>query len=260
MQIFLRRIYGIWGLLCFAIPFLILLPFYHLFATKLKWHRYASLLNHWWAKLFFIGIFIPYEIIYRFKPQKGKQYVYCSNHTSMMDIITMGLIVKENHIFVGKESLTKVPLFGKMFAKLHIPVNRSSKISSYKALLKSMEAIENGKNIIIFPEGGIYGDHEPLMNPFKDGPFRIAIEKQVPIIPVTILYNWIILKDDDKFLPKWHKGKAIVHEAIETIGMTITDLEKLKKMTFDVIEKELRKNYPELYASNPTNITANSTS
>jgi 1-acyl-sn-glycerol-3-phosphate acyltransferase len=241
----LQRLFAIWGLLCFVGLFFLMLPLFHWFARDVKWHAYAAWLNKAWANLFFAGILLPYKIEYRFKPQKNQPYVFCANHTSLLDIITMGLVVPGNHTFVGKEELGKVPVFGSMFRKLHIPVNRESKIGSYRALVKSIEAVEQGKSIIIYPEGGIYGKQAPRLNPFKDGPFRIAITKQIPIVPVTILYNWLILPDDDRYLAHWHRGKAIVHQAIETKGLTMQDLEALKEQTFQIIHQELQKHFPD---------------
>jgi 1-acyl-sn-glycerol-3-phosphate acyltransferase len=245
----LKRIYAIWGLICFAIPFLWMFPIFYWCSLKPSRHKYAAWLNKIWANVFYAGIFVPYRIEYQFKPLKNQPYVYCANHTSLLDIVTMGLVVKGNHTFVGKAELAKIPLFGPMYEKLHIPFNRESKIGSYKALLRSKEAIEQGKSVIIFPEGGIYGNHAPTLNPFKDGPFRLAIEKQVPIVPVTILYNWIIFADDDKYLANWHLGKAIVHPVIETAGMTVADMESLKNQTFTIINEELKKYFPKKFTN-----------
>jgi 1-acyl-sn-glycerol-3-phosphate acyltransferase len=94
---------------------------------------------------------------------------------------------------------------------------------------------------MIFPEGGIVSKHPPQMTPFKDGPFRMAIEKQVPIVPITLPYNWIVLPDESGLLFHWHPIKAIVHQPIPTQGMTMEDMPRLKQMTFEVIERELKK-------------------
>ena len=77
-----------------------------------------------------------------------------------------------------------------------------------------MEAIDEGKNLVIFPEGGIITLKDPVMAKFKDGAFRVAIEKQIAIVPVTIPFNWIILPPDE-FLLRWHPLKVIFHEPIE---------------------------------------------
>ncbi|MDX2302207.1 MAG: lysophospholipid acyltransferase family protein [Microscillaceae bacterium] len=240
----LRKIYGIWGVMCFTIPLIFLLPFFHLFALRDEWHIYSSWLNRFWARIFFIGILVPYHVEYRFKAIKKQPYVYCSNHTSWLDIIIMGIIAKGDHTFIGKSSLIKLPLFGPMFKKLHITVDRNSRQHSYQAFTESMKAIDKGRSVIVFPEGGIRGT-APYLNDFKDGAFRIAIEKQIPLVPVSILYNWKIM--DKSFLPKWHWGKAIVHPPLDTKGLTLEDLESLKAKTRESIEKELKTIYPLVY-------------
>lgn len=235
MKIWLRRLYGLWALLWFILPFLIFLPFFHLLARKESWHPYTATLNRWWARIFFAGSCIPYTLLYKEKlPQQP--CIYCANHASWIDIITMGLIIKGDFVFLGKHSLTKIPLFGRMFGKIHITVNRESKIDAFRALVRAKDALHKGRSVMIFPEGGIKGEPTAL-NLFKDGAFRVALDCQIPIVPVTILYNWKIL--DKNFNPNWHKGKAIIHPAIQTTGLTLQDLEALKAQTFEVMNSTL---------------------
>jgi 1-acyl-sn-glycerol-3-phosphate acyltransferase len=103
-----------------------------------------------------------------------------------------------------------------------------------------MEAIDEGKNLIIFPEGGIVTEKGPVMGSFKDGAFRVAVEKQIPIVPVTIPYNWIILPPDE-FLLRWHPLKVIFHQPLETAGLTAKDIDTLKQQVFTIIEQELKQ-------------------
>jgi len=127
-----------------------------------------------------------------------------------------------------------------MFGKLHITVDRKKLKSRYTSVKRSMEAIDEGKNLIIFPEGGIVTEKGPVMGPFKDGAFRIAVEKQIPIVPVTIPYNWIILPPDE-FLLRWHPLKVIFHQPVETAGLTAKDIDTLKQQVFTIIEQELKQ-------------------
>jgi 1-acyl-sn-glycerol-3-phosphate acyltransferase len=196
-------------------------------------------LNRWWARFLFAGVFLPFKVEYRQKLDKNKQYIFCPNHFSYLDIPTLGLN-HHNTIFVGKSEMEKIPLFGYMYRKLHITVNRASLKSKANTLKRSLEAIHEGKSLVIFPEGGIVTEKDPVMARFKDGAFRVALEKQIPIVPVTIPYNWIILPPD-QFLLRWHPIKVIFHEPIKTEGLTSTDLESLKKGVFDIIDGELRK-------------------
>ncbi|NJL12563.1 MAG: 1-acyl-sn-glycerol-3-phosphate acyltransferase [Microscillaceae bacterium] len=241
---FFRRLYTLWAGLMFSFLMLLLLPFFHFFADRPGGHPYAAALNRAWARGFFWLAFLPYRIEWRFKPRPGALYIYCANHTSWLDIVAMGLVVKGDHVFVGKESLAKIPLFGPMFAKLHILVNRESRTSSFRALVQSMQAIDQNQSVVIFPEGGIRTPNPPRLAEFKDGPFRIAIEKQVPILPVVMLHNWYILPNDGLFLARWRPGKAIVLPPITTEGLALPDLESLKAQTLQVMDAELEKYYP----------------
>ncbi len=146
-----------------------------------------------------------------------------------------------NTIFVGKNDMEEIPLFGFMYRKLHITVNRSSLKSRFNTILASMKAIDEGKSLVIYPEGGMVTKEPPQMCAYKDGAFRTAIEKQIPIVPVTIPYNWIILPDEEKM--RLHRGtvKVIFHAPIETTNMTLNDIPALKQRVFSVIDAELRK-------------------
>jgi 1-acyl-sn-glycerol-3-phosphate acyltransferase len=187
----------------------------------------------------FIFVGLPFKTEYRFKLNTKSQYIFCPNHTSYMDIPTMGLN-KHNTIFVSKSDIKKVPLFGYMYSKLHILVDRKKLKSRYTSMVRSIEAIDEGKSLVIYPEGGILSKHPPHMADFKDGAFRVAIEKQIPIVPVTIPYNWIILPDNE-FLLQWHKVKVIFHEPVSTQGLTINDVDALKQKVRAIINEELKK-------------------
>jgi 1-acyl-sn-glycerol-3-phosphate acyltransferase len=128
-----------------------------------------------------------------------------------------------------------------MFRNLYIPVERDSVKSRYETMIKCYKALDENISIAIFPEGTIPRLHNPRLISFKEGAFRMAIEKQVPIVPVTIPYNWLILPDDGKLLPRRHTMKVIIHKPVETTGLTIEDLNSLKEKTFKIIEEELKK-------------------
>jgi len=113
-------------------------------------------------------------------------------------------------------------------------------------MVKCSQAIENNISVALFPEGTIPKHDNPKLIPFKDGAFRIAIEKQVPIVPVTLPHNWKILPDDGKWLIHRHLMKLIIHEPIETTGMTLEDVDKLKEKTYQIIHEELKKHNPGL--------------
>lgn len=234
-----RVIYTGYGVLVFGVLFLVSLPFLAIPMYFPSQFKITGIVNRWWARLLFLFIGIPVKVEYRTRLDRTKQYVICPNHFSYLDIPTAGMI-RQNSIFVGKTGIERIPLFGYMYARLHITVDRSKLKSRYESLRRSLEAIDEGKSLVIFPEGGIVTEKDPAMAKFKDGAFRIAIEKQIAIVPVTIPYNWIILPPDH-FLLKWHPLRMIVHEPLDTKGMTLDDLDGLKQKVFTIIDQELKK-------------------
>jgi 1-acyl-sn-glycerol-3-phosphate acyltransferase len=236
---FIRVIHTGYGLVVFTLLFLLFLPVLMIPILSPKQFHLTGIINRWWARLLFFFVFLPVEVDYRFKYDRKKQFIFCPNHFSYLDIPTAGLC-RYNTIFVGKSEMGRIPLFGYMYKKLHITVDRSSLKSKFNTLKQSMQAIDEGKNLVIFPEGGIVTDKDPVIGRFKDGAFRIAIEKQIPIVPVTIPYNWIILPPNE-FLLRWHRLKIVFHEPISTAGLGSTDIDALKQKVFQVIQDELTK-------------------
>ena len=162
-----------------------------------------------------------------------------------MDIPLLTLTMPSFFVFVGLHDLEKIPLFGYMYQKIHITVNRGSLRNRYQTFQKSKDALDAGKNLLIFPEGGIWTTDFPKISEFKEGPFRIAIEKQVPVIPVTIPYNWKLLPVFDASKLRWHRQTVVFHEPIETQGMTLADLPKLREQTYRVIENQMKEFFAE---------------
>lgn len=226
----------IWFILLFFIFFFpLLVPIF----LPSKFHLVGSI-NRVWARTYFALLGLPLHIYYHQAISPKDQYIFCPNHFSYFDIPAMGL-TRNNAIFVGKSAMEKIPLFGYMYKKLHITVDRKSLKSRYETYRRSKEAIDEGKNLVIFPEGGIVSKNPPKMARFKDGAFRISLEKQIPIVPVTIVNNWVILPEN--LLLSWRPLKIVFHEPIDTKGKTIEDLSSLKEQVYQIIDKELKKHF-----------------
>ena len=197
-------------------------------------------INRIWAWLLFTSGFLKIKLEYEGELDRGKQYVLCPNHFSYLDIPAVAL-GKINAVFVGKSEMEKIPLFGWMYSKLHITVNRDSLKSRYQTILRSLSAVDEGKSLVIFPEGGISTKNPPNMTRFKEGPFRVAIEKKIEVVPVTIYNNWRILPDIlmERRLPIHVK----FHKPISTEKLTLEDMGMLKEKVFNVIDKSLKDKF-----------------
>lgn len=243
----LKKIYTGWCIFWFLLVFLLLYPFFLLFLISEKTYAQAHFLNKVWAYAVFFITMVPWDIEWQYKANRKQPVVYAPNHSSYLDIPSLCLSAPFHFVFVGKSSLAKVPLFGYMFRKLYISIDRKSGESRVKAIEDACDHIDKGRSIAIFPEGTIPKENNPAMIPFKDGPFRIAIMKQIPLVPVTIANNWKILPDNRKQVSiNRNVMKTVYHKPIETKGMTLEDVGKLKAMTYEIIENELKKHNPQL--------------
>ncbi|HMR57258.1 MAG TPA: lysophospholipid acyltransferase family protein [Cyclobacteriaceae bacterium] len=234
----LRTIHTYYCLILFAVLFIILLPFFLIPIIFKNQFKLVGILNRWWAYIWFTLSFIPFKIECRARLNSSQQYIFCPNHFSYLDIPALGLN-PHNSIFVGKNDMEHIPLFGFMYRKLHIMVNRSKLRSRMNSILLSLKAIEAGKSLVIFPEGGIVTPTPPQMAAFKDGAFRVSVEKQIPIVPVTIPNNWIILPDRNPLRVQAGCVRVIFHEPIYPNAYTLNTLEAYKKEVYQVIDKEL---------------------
>lgn len=200
------------------------------------WNKYGRKINRYWARGYFISIFLPVKIEKSSYIERDKPYIYLANHFSYLDIPMMGFIPGDV-LFLGKASIRKAPLFGYYFKNLHIAVDRDRLKSRAETMKLTDEALEAGSSIIIFPEGGIFTKNAPAMVPFKNGAFRMAKDKQISIIPVTLSYNHLILPDDGKLLLHWRRAKMVFHNPLNSVNF---DSEKaLKEKCFQIIQTQL---------------------
>ena len=163
-----------------------------------------------------------------------------ANHTSMTDIMLMLVVVKNNpFVFVGKKELAKIPIFGFFYKRVCILVDRSSSKSRYKVFELAQQRLHQGLSICIFPEGGVPDDESIILDEFKDGAFRLAIEHQIPIVPMSFIDN------KKRFSFTFFSGKpgrlrVMVHPFITTKGLTLEDKNHIKEQAGNIILKDLK--------------------
>ena len=243
MRDLLARLYSIYAALIFALSFLLVFPFVLICIWTPGWSKYGRKINRFWAKGYFICIFLPVKIQKTDKLEKNKPYICLANHFSYLDIAMMGFIPGDV-LFVGKASIKKAPLFGYYFKSLHIAVDRDRLKSRAETMKRTDQALDSGSSVIIFPEGGIFTQSPPEMIPFKNGAFRMAKDKQIPIIPVTLSYNHLILPDDGKLLLHWRSAKMVLHDPL--IPDEYESEKALKDKCFEVIQNQLNRDNYEL--------------
>lgn len=224
----------------FGIGLIVLYPFFYILLSRKAWFPAAFRFKRFWARwiLFVPGLFVS---IKRTIPasELPARAVYCANHASYLDIIINYLVVPHYFVSMGKQEIGKAPLFRIFFREMNILVNRRSKMGSHRAFVRAGHELEKGHSMFLFPEGGI-SNAGRLLN-FKNGAFRLAIEKQVPVVPITYLNNWKLLQNGGFFKSHGSPGiaRVIVHEPIPTVGMTENDLVSLRTQVREIILKDL---------------------
>ncbi len=221
------------------IPILVMLPFLVLSILSEKTYPIFFFMARIWARFILFGMGFYYKIEREQEFEKGKSYMLVANHTSMTDIMLMLAIVKDNpFVFVGKAELAKIPLFGFFYKRTCILVDRSNSRSRFKVFEMAQHKINQGLSVCIFPEGGVPDDESIVLDEFKDGAFRLAIEHQIPIVPMTFLDN------KKRFSFTFLSGstgrmRVNIHSFVETKGLKIEDKVVVKKQVREAILKDL---------------------
>jgi 1-acyl-sn-glycerol-3-phosphate acyltransferase len=196
--------------------------------------------RRYWAIISSALVGFLYHFEYEQPIDWSKTYIVCSNHTSNLDISAMCVLVKNNCSFMGKEELKDALVTGLFFRSVDIPVNRDSKMSSYRAFKKAGEKLQEGITLVVFPEGKISEDYPPTLHEFKNGPFKLAIDFKIPIIPVSSSNTWEKFWDDGtKYGTRPGICKIYVHKPIETAHLTADDADALKDEVYGIISRGL---------------------
>lgn len=189
LKIVLWTLYRIWFYVLMGLPIILMFPFLFISILKERWYPYFFVMARIWAKVILYGMGFLTKVETEQEIIAGKSYMFVSNHTSMTDIMLMLSTVKNPFVFVGKTELAKIPLFGFFYKRTCILVDRTSSKSRMEVFDRAQKKINQGYSICIFPEGGVPADESIVLDEFKDGAFRLAIDHGLPIVPITFADN-----------------------------------------------------------------------
>ncbi len=142
------------------------------------------LARHAWSRssLWVAGVRIALEPL---PPLPEGPLIFASNHESAIDIWVLLARLPRSVRFVAKQELFRIPIFGQ-YMRLggHVPVDRRNHAQAVASLRQAAALVRHGTSLIVFPEGTRSRDGRIL--PFKKGPFALASEAGVPVVPVAI--------------------------------------------------------------------------
>jgi 1-acyl-sn-glycerol-3-phosphate acyltransferase len=235
-------IYSIYCIITFLAIMLLIFPFVIIssFFGRIKGGNMILRLCMVWADMWFPLIFIYIKRIYESPHDKAKQYIFISNHISYLDSAVLVKAYRQPVRPLGKVEVSKVPVFGFIYRKAIVTVDRSSPENRAESIRILKSIIKKGISVLVFPEGTFNMTNRPLKE-FYEGAFRLAVETQTPVKPVLFLdtYSRMNYKSVFSFTPG--KCRIVYLDAVPVEGLTTEDIPVLKQKVYDMMEKEILK-------------------
>jgi len=239
---FLRYVYCLYALITFIVFMLLVIPFVIVasFFGKMKGGNFIYKACSVWADAWFFLIGIRHRNLYESPHNKNKQYIFVANHISYLDAPVIVKTLRQKVRVLGKVEMSAVPLFGFIYRKAVVTVDRSSAAHRAKSVRILKSVIRRGVSIFIFPEGTFNETHRPLKDLF-DGAFRIAIETQTPIKPVLFLDAYERMHYHSVFSLNPGRSRTVFLHEIPVHGLTGKDVEALKQKVAAIMEQKLQE-------------------
>ncbi len=175
---------------------LITLPFDR---NKRILHQYSC----FWGSLYtWFNPFLKVTIEGKEKLEKGRSYVYCANHQSMMDIVILYRLFL-HFKWVSKKEIFKVPFLGwNMYLNNYLYLDRSSPSSQIRMMKDGEKFLNTGSSLMIFPEGTRSMDGK--VGKFRDGAFVLSRKTGAPVVPVVIKGSRDVFSDGTIFYRRFY--------------------------------------------------------
>jgi 1-acyl-sn-glycerol-3-phosphate acyltransferase len=185
---FFKTAYSLYAMLVFIIMLLLGFPGV-LLVMLLPSKKRIVVMHHLmqgfsWVWFLLIGIYSKFynkQII-----KEGESCILIPNHSSYLDAAFIYRAVDAVFLTLGKIEIAKVPLFGIIYKTIVVLVDRSSTIAKAKSFLQMTSVLEQGIDILVFPEGTFDGENGDL-KPFFDGAFRLALHARKALLPILFV-------------------------------------------------------------------------
>lgn len=239
MRRLLQPFYTFFVLATFVASLLIAFPFFLVIGVRdnRKARKTIWLIVHYWAKgwLWLIGMRIKHSGHF----PRDKKFVIVANHISYMDTVNIYASIPEYFRTLAKKEMVKIPIFGFVYKQLAILVDRSSNESRAKSMRLMWRQLRHECHITVFPEGTFNETEQPL-KAFYDGAFRLAINAQVPVLPLVFpdtVHRW--------HYSAWWKlwpgtNRAVFLHPVYVNGLTLADLPELKEKVHSIMSEALQ--------------------
>ena len=170
------------------------------------------------------------------------QYIYISNHRSLLDAVIAGAAIPNYVKFLGKSEMLKWPVLGYLLDKFYVPVQRHDKADRTQSLKLMEEKLKSGCSFFICPEGSC-NTTDQFFTHFYNGAFKVSADTGIPLVPLTFVgsaQRW------PRKEPRIYPGKLIVywHAPIAASAFEGDDLEIGKGKVIAMMREDLIRHYP----------------
>lgn len=212
---------------CWAVAAILLIPF-------MPRNRYLDIARGWARSLLWLcGITVHLRGMEHV--EKDRVYLVMANHQSLFDIPLINALMNIRIRFLAKKSLGLIPIFGwYLWAGRYIFIDRSNPRVSHRSIEAAVPKLKQGPSLAIFPEGTRSPDGR--LQPLKRGGFILAIESQVPILPVGIAGTVDVLSRSGWLIRSGPVAMAI-GRPIDTTRFT----RETRADLLQAVERELRR-------------------
>ena len=204
--------------------------------------KYATAVFRTWARSLVWAAGMKLEVTGLENVEPDESYILIANHQSHMDIpvLTWGLPIPQR--IIAKKELFKIPFLGwGMKAVGMLSIDRSNRKQSFETLKEAEEIIKTYRlSILAFPEGTRSDDGN--IHPFKKGPFVLAINTGLPLLPVSVSGTRKIIPKG-KISLRAGRVKVHIHPPVATKNLNLGDRNKLVEKVQSIIEKGFIENH-----------------
>lgn len=234
-------VFIIWSFLVFISAMILVFPFILISSALFNVRQGQDIIYFFlkiWSWIFSFLCFFPLRVSGRKHIEPGKAYIYVSNHNSYLDAIVVVRAIPGSFKPLGKIEMVKVPVFGMIYKRVAVMIDRNSKESRAQSIEELKVDLARGQSILIFPEGTMNRSNLPLAD-FYDGAFRLAIEMQTPIIPMIILNARNLFPRGNPLAARPGLIKCHFLEPVQINGIAMDDLEDLKLRVYQQMESSI---------------------
>lgn len=169
--------------------------------------------------------------------EAGKTFLFLANHQSYCDPPALFVSIPRDVRLILKKELRKLPLLGLIMEMGgFVFIDRKDRVQSVTGMKQAVRQLQHGHSFLIYPEGTRTRTGE--LGPFKKGPFIMAIESGIPIVPISVRGSYDIMPPH-RFTVKPGTIVITFHPPIATNGLLLADRERLTERVRETIASAL---------------------